>query len=185
MLLGFRNPVGLSVLISAIALSGTVLTTICTYLVPFLPVLNGTFALSREAALPASLSSDRRTPDRRARTDSFSDRPPQTEFFSDRRSQTDSFSDRRERRPQNDSFSESAASESEGRHTTQAITWRCSFLAVHLLQDSYSENHQICCHHHEICCHLSALSDQSFLHTTQAVTWRCSFFAVHLLRSAS
>ncbi len=83
---------------------------------PFCLFSNGTFALSREAALPANLSSDRGAPDRRARTDAYSDRPPQTEFFSDRRSQTDSFSDRRERRPQSDSFSDSAASMPEGRH---------------------------------------------------------------------
>ncbi|KAA6425648.1 MAG: hypothetical protein FRX49_04545 [Trebouxia sp. A1-2] len=76
-------------------------------------------ASKMDAALPANLSSARRTPDRRARTDSFSERPPQTEFFSDRRSQTDGFSDRRERRSQSDSFSDSAASVSEG-------DWGCS-----------------------------------------------------------
>ncbi len=68
--------------------------------------------------MPANLSSDRRTPDRRAQTDSFSDRRSQTDSFSDRRSQTDGFSDRRERRPQSDSFSDSAASTPEGKHHT-------------------------------------------------------------------
>lgn len=110
------NTCGSLHLVWALPLPGLALTTICTYPVLFLSVSTGTFALSREAALPANLSSDRRLPDRRARTDSFSDRPPQTEFFSDRRSQTDGFSDRRKRRPQGDSFSDSAASTPEGTH---------------------------------------------------------------------